>query len=97
MTANPLDEIHARAANCRTYNFGMWAADKLAHDDAPKLLAALRAVEDLATAWESRAAHDREYAKNVPAPIREDFLELPATMEHLANLIRAAIREALGG
>ena len=33
-----LDAIEARAANCRTYNFGMRAADKLAHEDVWALL-----------------------------------------------------------
>ena len=33
-----LDAIEARAANCRTYNFGMRAADKLAHEDVWDLL-----------------------------------------------------------
>ncbi|WP_427017842.1 hypothetical protein ACQCSX_04305 [Pseudarthrobacter sp. P1] len=42
-----LDQIRARALDCRTYNFGMRAADKLAHDDAFRLLAAVDAVTAL--------------------------------------------------
>jgi len=37
--------IRARIENCRTYNFGMRDADRLAHEDADTLLAALAAVE----------------------------------------------------
>lgn len=42
-----LDEIAARVRDCRTYNFGMRNADRLAHVDAPAMSAALRAVIDL--------------------------------------------------
>ena len=46
-----LDEIQARVRDCVTYNFGMYTADKLAHEDAPKLIAALEAIETLANSW----------------------------------------------
>ena len=39
-----LEKIRARALNCRNYNFGLRAADKLAHDDAFRLLAAVDGV-----------------------------------------------------
>ena len=39
-----LDMIQARVTDCATYNFGMRNADKLAHEDAPSLLAAARAI-----------------------------------------------------
>lgn len=41
---NQLDQIKQDIVNCRTYNFGMWIADRLAHDEAPKLVDALDAV-----------------------------------------------------
>lgn len=41
-----LDEIKARADDCRSYNFGMRNADRLAHEDAPNMAAALTAVLD---------------------------------------------------
>jgi hypothetical protein len=38
MTNLNLTEIESRIRDCRTYNFGMRAADQLAHEDAPALL-----------------------------------------------------------
>jgi hypothetical protein len=40
-----LDAIQGRAANCLTYNFGMRAADTLAHSDVPFLLDLARKAE----------------------------------------------------
>lgn len=37
-------EIRARVDDCRTYNFGMRNADKLAKEDVPRLLAAVESV-----------------------------------------------------
>lgn len=51
----PLDAIKARIAGCRTYNFGMRYADQLAHEDAPKMTAALDAVEATAAGLEAQA------------------------------------------
>ena len=45
LTSEDRAGIGARIDNCRTYNFGMRDADRLAHEDADILLAALAAVE----------------------------------------------------
>ena len=45
LTSEDRAGIRARIDNCRTYNFGMRDADRLAHEDADILLAALAAVE----------------------------------------------------
>lgn len=39
---DPLDAIQRRITDCKTYNFGMRNADKLAHEDAAYLLAIVR-------------------------------------------------------
>ena len=39
------DEADRLIRNCKTYNFGMWAADKLAHEVAPALLDRVRELE----------------------------------------------------
>ena len=39
------DEADRLIRNCKTYNFGMWAADKLAHEVVPALLARVRELE----------------------------------------------------
>ncbi|MHA7210824.1 hypothetical protein [Arthrobacter sp. MDT1-65] len=54
-----LDDIKARVADCKTYNFGMRNADKLAHEDAPKLVAALEAI--LTETRQQPVAHERIY------------------------------------
>ena len=49
-----LDAIECRIRDCSTYNFGLRNADRLAKEDAPALLAALKeARAGLADAWES--------------------------------------------
>jgi hypothetical protein len=45
LTSEDRAGIRARIDNCRTYNFGMRDADRLAHEDAETLLAALGALE----------------------------------------------------
>ncbi|MBP3044857.1 hypothetical protein KKR91_01295 [Arthrobacter jiangjiafuii] len=52
--SNALEEIKIRVADCQTYHFGMGVADKLAHEDAPKLIAALEAVESVIAEHEAR-------------------------------------------
>lgn len=54
-TPTPLDDIKTRIAGCRTYNFGMQYADQLAHEDAPKMTAALDAVEATVASLEAQA------------------------------------------
>lgn len=49
------DEADRLIRNCKTYNFGMWAADKLAHEVAPALLARVRELEAIHTASEQRS------------------------------------------
>ena len=49
-----LDAIEHRIRDCSTYTFGLRNADRLAKEDAPALLAALKeARAGLADAWES--------------------------------------------
>ena len=48
-----LDDIRARVDDCATYNFGMRNADKLAHEDAPRLLAAIHAIQEHAVIAEA--------------------------------------------
>ena len=74
-----LDAIEARAANCRTYNFGMRAADKLAHEDVWDLLdlarkqqAALDRAESLAKYLDGLADGDKHYAKLIRAAITKE-------------------------
>lgn len=54
--------IKTRALDCSTYKFGMRNADKLAHDDVPRLVAAIEAVEDLAKYLDTLAEGDQHYA-----------------------------------
>ena len=42
-----LDAIERRIQDCATYNFGMRAADRLAHEDAPALLAEARRAREI--------------------------------------------------
>lgn len=44
-----LDAIEARIRDCKTYNFGLWNADKLAHEDAPAMLTELRHLRVIAS------------------------------------------------
>ena len=57
-----LDVIAAAIAECRTYNFGMYQADRLAHEHAPALVEEvnrLRAeVARLAPAWDEDAKRE---------------------------------------
>lgn len=50
MTETPtpldLDAIVAAIAECRTYNFGMYQADRLAHEHAPALVAEVRRLRE---------------------------------------------------
>lgn len=57
-----LDQIQRRINDCQTYKFGMLNADKLAHEDAPYLLALVQEqqarierVEDLCNSWDRMA------------------------------------------
>lgn len=59
MSTPDLDAIQARITDCRTYNFGMRNADKLAHEDAPALLA-------LARSQQAKIERVRELAENAP-------------------------------
>lgn len=56
------DEADRLIRNCKTYNFGMWAADKLAHEVAPALLARVREIEAESKRWES--AFEREFKEH---------------------------------
>ena len=42
LTPLDLDAIEAAIAECRTYNFGMYQADRLAHEHAPALVAEVK-------------------------------------------------------
>lgn len=46
-TALNLDAIAARIEDCKTYNFGLRNADRLAHEDAPAMLAEVRLGREL--------------------------------------------------
>lgn len=65
-------------------------------DDHSRLLAALDAVEALADAWTHRGEHLMEYAKVAPEEVRDSLIESGEEFTYRANLIRAAIRDALG-
>lgn len=55
-----LTEIRGRVVDCSTYKFGLFNADKLAHEDAPWMLGRLEHLTMLhypKKLWES----DREY------------------------------------
>ena len=46
MTAAELDAIEAAIAACRTYHFGMYQADRLAHEHAPALVEEVKRLRD---------------------------------------------------
>ena len=80
MTETPtpldLDAIAAAIAECRTYNFGMYQADRLAHEHAPALV---EEVERL------RAEVDRLTTR--PAPAWDEEAVLVALVDaHLASV-----------
>ena len=97
-----LGEIGARIRACIPYNFGLRHADKLAHEDAPYLLAELRKaqealgrVEAVATDLATRGAaiEAKGYNGSINSNINEGrsigYLEG-------ARLIRAAVAAAKG-
>lgn len=49
LSEHDLDAIEARIRDCKTYNFGLWNADKLAHEDAPAMLTELRHLRVIAS------------------------------------------------
>jgi hypothetical protein len=67
--AELLEQIEARIVDCRTYNFGMRNADKLAHEDAPLLLAAVKAVVHLADAIIEQSAVAPQYGHDIKSAI----------------------------
>ena len=63
-----LDAIEHRIRDCSTYNFGLRNADRLAKEDAPALIAALKeARARVAAAWDegSVAGRNREHHTNM--------------------------------
>lgn len=79
-----LEDIDRRIRDCKTYNFGMTNADRLAHVDAPKVLAALQVVEERLTWLDAIQEGDNNTPKN-------------ANAGGVASFIRAGINEALEG
>ena len=70
-----LDDIEARIRDCSTYNFGMHNANKLAHEDAPRLVAALKAVHQRDEAVNlNMLRHCAELAIAEPDNEAEEFL-----------------------
>jgi hypothetical protein len=65
--------------------------------DQAKLIAAIEAVESLAAAWQARGEHLRKFAETVPEDVREALDEQGADTLWHANLVRAALTQALGG
>lgn len=89
-----LDAIEARAANCRTYNFGMRAADKLTHEDVWDLLVLARkqqaAIDAVTKIVDEKY---RLWAAICGNTCSKDILGVDheAIADELAALIRAAI------
>lgn len=81
-----LDEIKERIADCASYNFGMRNADQLAHEDAPRLVAALEEVRVILSWFDSVEEFD---------PTRRDHLNISAG--GAAATIRKRIELALDG
>lgn len=69
-----LDQIEARIRDCATYNFGTVNADKLAHEDAPALLARVRELEEVLAGADHTAAKywQRMREAEVAAGVAED-------------------------
>jgi len=84
-----LDQIEARIRDCKSYNFGMRNADKLAHEDAPALLAMVR--EQRARLDAATAILD-EWASYNPFPDADDDQRWYSLGKgHAADAVRAAI------
>ncbi len=67
--------------------------------DQAKLIAAIEAVESLATAWQARGEHllTAASAREFPDGVAESLSESGADFVHNAKLVRAALSLALGG
>lgn len=77
---------------------GHWeSVDLPKQTDQAKLIAAIEAVEALAAAWQARGEHLRKFAATVPEDVREALDQQGADTLWHANLVRAALTQALGG
>ena len=90
------DEADRLIRNCKTYNFGMWAADKLAHEVAPALLDRVRELEaerdeglTFVRKWSKANARWRRLARGT---IRKLTAERDAALSTIAK-----VREAVSG
>jgi len=80
--------IKARIQNCQTYNFGMRAANKLAHEDAPALI---RRIEELEMTQETQDMKYRELVIEMRARELHHF-ETEIESEKLQAVLREAAR-----
>lgn len=76
-----LGEIKRDIEACRTYNFGMTQANRLAHEDADKLVAANEAVQELTKVLDKIQREDN-VSKNACAG---------AVADEIRNTIEAAL------
>lgn len=67
--------------------------------DTARLLAAVKAVTDLADAWQARGDHLLKYAaeNRFPDGVAESLSESGAEFVHSAKLVRSAVEAALRG
>ena len=76
-------------------------AECIAHSptDIARLLAAVKAVADLADAWQARGDHLLKYAaeNRFPDGVAESLSESGAEFVHSAKLVRSAVEAALRG
>lgn len=85
----PLEAIERRITDCKTYKFGMRNADKLAHEDAPYLLALVREQQ---ARIERVEAQLNEWASFKPFPDAEKSQRWYSLgKRHAADSIRAAL------
>jgi hypothetical protein len=87
-TTDQLAEIEARIRDCRSYKFGMRNADKLAHEDAPALLAVVREQRAVIERVADRAEIHEESAYTGPKGSISDW-------ERGFNDGKAAVAEAI--
>jgi hypothetical protein len=85
-----LDEIRARVRDCATYNFGMRNADKLAHEDAPRLLAALHAIQEHAVIAEALCEMNGTEKRLASVPVVMIHNAITAALTHNDKDRRAA-------
>ena len=104
----PWKPIVSTAVACMSYCYGGSAAGveeeadaefiAAARTDLPRLIAAVRAVLELADAWTARGEHLMAYSKTIPeevgTPLLEAGAEFVVRARTLRHILTAALKEA---